>query len=159
MPNVSINEWGEKDIETVTSTVLDMDCKLHSENDKPAVIVSLDNEIIKLEWWYHGVMHRDGDKPALISGEESGCIAREWWIHGERHRAANRPAVIMYEPHDDQIIREWWFNGKRHRVNDPAVIVNDGGYYTFARGCTDYTLAEYVKHENIAGTPYKVEYW
>ena len=60
--------------------------KLHSFDDKPAVIYTEDTKI----WCQNNIYHRDNDQPAVIylSGRQ------EWWLNGKFQRDNSKLTVI-----------------------------------------------------------------
>ena len=60
--------------------------KLHSVDDKPAVITHHGNNY----WYSKGAIHRDGDLPAVVTGHGN----LRWFKNGICHRDGNLPAVI-----------------------------------------------------------------
>jgi hypothetical protein len=95
--------------------------KLHSFNDKPALI----EHDGTMSWFKNGKYHRDNG-PAIIYANGT-----EWWfMNGELHRDNDEPAIIYADG------AKWWYNnGKCHRDNDlPAYIDPDGTKEWFIGG-------------------------
>jgi len=90
------------------------DCKLHRDNDLPAVIDSDGTQ----EWFIDGLLHRDNDQPAAIFSTGN----KAWYQHGKLHRDNDLPAVIEVDG-----TQKWYQHGKLHRDNDqPAIIWSTG---------------------------------
>ncbi len=64
--------------------------KLHSYNDRPAVVKLIDSNLLRKEWYLNGLRHRGGDKPAVKVGKST----KEWFQCGVLHRDNDKPAVI-----------------------------------------------------------------
>lgn len=133
----------QKDIATAEKTIFSFEKgKLHSTNDKPAVIARSHRE-----WRKEGSVHRDGDKPAIIDaagtkrwfkdgnphreGDKPAIIhldgERIWMQYGRFHRDNDKPSVIKASAINGKRRREWFCAGKRHRDGDkPAIIDFDG---------------------------------
>ena len=85
-------------------------CKLHRDNDLPAV-----EYINGSKYWYkEGKCHRL-DGPAEIYNNGS----KVWFYEGMRHRD-NGPAIETIGR------KEWFIEGKRHRLDGPAVEYKNG---------------------------------
>jgi hypothetical protein len=120
--------------------------KLHSHNDKPALIVKArpnkkhyrnlylcfnfakksafllpDFRAGDTAWWKNGKLHRENG-PAIVT--ENGT--KKWYKNGLPHRE-NGPAVEY--PNGS---KEWWLNGRLHREDGPAVEVAKG-YFLFSK--------------------------
>jgi hypothetical protein len=85
-------------------------CRLHSFNDKPAV-VSKDGY---KTWYKSGKLHRDNG-PAMIWKDQDFF----WYKNGKKHRD-NGPAIDCKDGS-----KQWFINGKRHREDGPAFEYKD----------------------------------
>jgi hypothetical protein len=96
------------------------DSRLHNDNDKPAIIVRIKDNIIEKEWFVEGKQHRENN-PARITWNLDGTLySEEWFIGGKRHRNNDKPAIIKYYETGVIFKEEWYFDGKQHRDNKPA---------------------------------------
>jgi len=88
-----------------------LDGKLHSYDDKPAVISPDDTQL----WYKNGKRHRDNDLPAVIYAD-----SEQWWFQNDKlHRdnvkdsSFTGPAKI-YANGD----AEWWIGGVKIKECD-----------------------------------------
>jgi len=82
-----------------------LDGKLHSYDDKPAIIFPDDIQI----WYKNGKRHRDNDLPAVIYAD-----SEQWWFQNNKiHRDGDKPAVICADGH-----AEWWIDGVKIKECD-----------------------------------------
>jgi hypothetical protein len=102
---------------------------LHRDNDLPAVI----NDEIRMSWYWNGYLHRNGDQPAVVSVD--GC--QEWHRYGKRHRDGDQPAVVA----DGWLA--WYQNDERHRDNgQPALICTKNGIISRTWWFEGYAITE-----------------
>lgn len=67
----------------------DVNGKLHSEEDRPAIISKLGGRM----WFYHGKNDRDGDRPAIVHPD-----GRWYWAKaGKVYRIKDRKGRIVLE--------------------------------------------------------------
>ena len=103
----------ENDISVKTITY-DINGKIHSYNDNPAVILS--NDVKK--WYKNGKLHRDDDKPAVI---DPNYNIKCWFKENKYCRENNKPNII--QEFSNYVGYGWRnHNGIYHRISGPAVI-------------------------------------
>lgn len=129
--------------------------KLHSFNDKPALVIFKDNGELQYKGWYkHGKIHRDNnliaalqnanendwieyymcdnvyhrtdDKPAIIYKNNKKFYEQHYYIGGRLHRFDDKPAIVINYPNGKLKLLSWWEHGKlKKRNNLPSIIKFD----------------------------------
>jgi hypothetical protein len=84
--------------------------KLHSFNDKPALIEYNDNcEVLTETWCYDGYWHRVDDKPARINYTD---VILSWRYMDTRHRNdENKYSVIQIDLTGKRILWDRYYSG------------------------------------------------
>lgn len=103
MSDYIVDDFGTKHSE--------LDGKLHSFDDRPAMIFSSG----EMHWYKHGKLHRDGGRPSVVN--PSWMIA--WHVNGELHRGDDLPAIIF-----QGVEMHWYKHGKKHRDGGLPAYVN-----------------------------------
>lgn len=104
-----------------------VNCKLHSVNDEPAVILE-ESSVIKI-WYKDGLLHRDTlnengyinpAKIEICGDDNDKCFSYEWWTNGELNRSERNadskllPAIIDNTLETPLI--EFWIEGKKCNI-------------------------------------------
>lgn len=102
--------------------------KIHRDEDKPALYMTVGPEIRKSKVWYrNGKIHRNNDKPAMIIKAiniyESCCISiymYKWYTNNIVHRHKLPAIVIMNGKY--KLRTQIWIENGEFPINDNAVI-------------------------------------
>lgn len=135
--------------------------KLHSFNNRPAIIEYDAYGLVAQEEWYeNGIQHRDG-KPAFIKFTGNKVICEKYIKNGLLHNE-KAPAEVNYKTHyhggsyTTKLYSESWYkNGQLHREGDnPAFIRYSNNYVDLP------TLEMYYKNGVITRDkkPAKIDY-
>jgi hypothetical protein len=111
------------------------DCKLHRDDDEPAVIEPDGTR----KWYRDGVLHREGGQPAIVcaSGEQL------WYKDGKIHRDGDQPALVRVGT------QAWYKDGKAHREGGlPAIIHENGSKFWYKDG-KKYTPQDVVQKDVV----------
>lgn len=88
--------------------------KIHSIDDLPAITDTITGNQV---WYYDDKIHRK-KYPAYIEYDfNNNIIKEEWYSHGMRHRDGGLPAQIRYN-NDGTLFKVWWFNDRRQWVSE-----------------------------------------
>lgn len=102
--------------------------ELHSNNDLPSVVCTVDGVKSYEEWHKEGVLFRKNDLPAKKFYSKSGSLEKDVWHESESNvlRNFNFPTKVTYYTCGKIHTQKWIRNSLKHRDDDsPSVISYD----------------------------------